>query len=228
MVTMAGSVPRRGAALRDAGIIRDGAVLICDGVIAATGTRRAVERLKAARRARKMDLGGRVALPGFVDSHTHLVFPASRASEYEMRIGGATYEEIAKAGGGIISSVKALRKMPAAKLESQARGWLAGFAAHGTTTVEAKSGYGLDWPSERKILRVQKELARKQPLEIVSTFLGAHVVPAEFRGKPDGPEKYADSWPQSGFRAWPARGWRNSATYSATGARSRLNNRAES
>jgi imidazolonepropionase len=167
LVTLGGCAPRRGAALREAGIIRDGAMLIRDGVIAATGTRRAVERLKGARRARKIDLGGRVALPGFVDSHTHLVFPASRACEYEMRIGGATYEEIASAGGGILSSAKALRKMPAARLEAQARGWLQKFAADGTTTVEAKSGYGLDWPSERKILRVQKALTQNQPLEIV-------------------------------------------------------------
>jgi len=184
LVTVAGSSPRRGRALRDIGIIEDGALLVHNGKIAAIGDRRRIENLPAARRARKLDAGGRVVLPGFVDSHTHLVFPASRAVEYEMRIGGASYEEIARAGGGIRSSVRLLRKAPAAVLESQARGWLEIMAAHGTTTVEAKSGYALNLAGELKILEVQKSLGRKQPLEIVSTFLGAHVPPPEYRDDP--------------------------------------------
>jgi imidazolonepropionase len=184
LVTVAGPAPRRGLALREIGIIEDGAVLVQNGKIAATGPRRRIEKLPAARRARKLDAGGRVVMPGFVDSHTHLVFPASRAVEYEMRIGGASYEEIACAGGGIVSSVSLLRKAPAAALESQARDWLEVFAAHGTTTVEAKSGYALNLAGELKILEVQKVLARKQPLEIVSTFLGAHVCPSGHRDDP--------------------------------------------
>ncbi len=184
LVTMRGPVPRRGAGLSDPGMIHDGAVLVREGRIVAVGPRRNVERLREARRARKIDLGRRVMLPGLVDSHTHLVFAASRVEEYEMRIGGATYEEIAKAGGGIRSSVRRLRAAREADLESAAMARLAQMAAHGTTTVEAKSGYGLNLASELKILRVQRALARKQPVEIVSTFLGAHVVPAEYRLRP--------------------------------------------
>jgi imidazolonepropionase len=185
LLTLAGPAPRRGGALADIGIIRDGALLIRDGKISAAGSRKDVERLPAARRARRIDVGQRVVLPGFADSHTHLVFPASRAAEYEMRIQGATYEEIARADGGIISSVKALRHMPAIALEKSALHWLEVFASQGTTTVEAKSGYGLNFAAEWKILDVQRRLARHQPLEIVPTFLGAHVPPPEFRANPD-------------------------------------------
>jgi imidazolonepropionase len=140
--------------------------------------------------AEKLELGGRVALPGFVDSHTHLIHAASRAEEYELKIEGASYEEIARKGGGILNSVKKLRATTSEALKKRAAEALKKFAAYGTTTVEAKSGYGLDVASELKILRLHQELAAEQPLEIVSTFLGAHVVPAEFRGKADGAEKY--------------------------------------
>jgi imidazolonepropionase len=180
LLTMSGPVPRRGSSLADPGVVRDGAVVVRDGLIAAAGARSGIERMAAARKARKIDLGGRVMLPGLVDSHTHLVFATSRVEEYELRLGGATYEEIARAGGGIRSSVKKVREARAMALERAALGRLRQFAAHGTTTVEAKSGYGLDLESELKILRVQRTLARKQPLGIVSTFLGAHVVPPEF------------------------------------------------
>jgi imidazolonepropionase len=185
LVTLCGPVPRGGRALAEPGVLRDGALLIRDGRIAAVGTRRRIENLSESRRARKLDLGGRVVLPGFVDSHTHLVFAATRANEYEMRIAGASYEEIARAGGGILSSVRNLRKASPAELKSRALANLAQFAAHGTTTIEAKSGYGLDWPSERKTLLLLRELNRDQPLDIVPTFLGAHVVPPEFRGRAD-------------------------------------------
>ncbi|MGH9711405.1 MAG: imidazolonepropionase, partial [Candidatus Acidiferrales bacterium] len=151
--------------------------------MAAVGPRRRIERLHESRRARKLDLGGRVALPGFVDSHTHLVHPASRAAEYEQRISGATYEEIARAGGGILNSARKLRSASAADLKRRALAHLAQFAAHGTTTVEAKSGYGLTWESERKILVVLRDLEREQPLDILRTFLGAHVVPHEYRNR---------------------------------------------
>jgi imidazolonepropionase len=171
-------------------VIEDGALLLCDGVIAAVGTRTEVEALAEARAAEKLDLGGRVALPGFVDSHTHLIHAASRAEEYELKIEGASYEEIARKGGGILNSVKKLRAATAEALKKRAMAALKLFAAYGTTTVEAKSGYGLDVASELKILGLHKELAGEQPLDIVSTFLGAHVVPAEFRGKADGAEKY--------------------------------------
>jgi len=190
LLTLRGRGPRRGSSLSNLGLIKDGALLVRDGVIGAVGTRAQVEALPEARVAEKLDLGGRVALPGFVDSHTHLIHAASRAEEYELKIEGASYEEIARKGGGILNSVKKLRAATAEALKKRAMAALNLFAAYGTTTVEAKSGYGLDVASELKILGLHKELAAEQPLDIVSTFLGAHVVPAEFRGKPNGAEKY--------------------------------------
>jgi len=165
-------------------------VLLCDGRIVAVGTRAQVEIRKDAKLAEKLDVGGRVVLPGFVDSHTHLIHAANRAEEYELKIQGASYEEIARKGGGILNSVKKLRTASAEVLKARARAALGEFSSYGTTTVEAKSGYGLDVASELKILQLQKELNREQPLEIVSTFLGAHMVPAEFRAMPNGAGQY--------------------------------------
>ena len=181
LLTLRGSVPRRGAALRSLGVLQDGALLVRDDRIFAVGTRRRIERLREARHAEKLDLGGRVVLPGFVDSHTHLIFPASRADEYEQRISGKSYEQIARAGGGIQLTVGALRRASAKILSDRAIVHLREFATHGTTTLEAKSGYGLDWKNEVKILTVLQQLHQEQPLDILQTFLGAHVVPSEFR-----------------------------------------------
>jgi imidazolonepropionase len=172
------------------GIVKDGAILVQDGRIAAVGSRAQIEGRKEALAGEKLDVGGRVVLPGFVDSHTHLIHAASRAEEYELKIQGASYEEIGRKGGGILNSAKKLRAATADALKARARAALEEFASYGTTTVEAKSGYGLDLASELKILRLQQELNREQPLEIASTFLGAHVVPAEFRSKPDGTQRY--------------------------------------
>jgi len=185
LITLRGAVPRRGRALAELGIIRDGALLVHDDRIAAIGPRRRIERLRQARRAEKLDLGGRVVLPGFVDSHTHLIFPASRAADYEQRISGKTYEQIARSGGGIRTTVESLRRASPKLLEERGLVCLREFAAHGTTTLEAKSGYGLDWKSELKILDVLERLHQDQPLDNAKTFLGAHVVPPEFRGRPD-------------------------------------------
>jgi imidazolonepropionase len=190
LLTMRGSGPRRGDSLSNLGLIKDGALLVGDGLIAAVGTRGEVEKLPEARGAEKLDLGGRVALPGFVDSHTHLIHAASRAEEYELKIAGASYEEIARKGGGILNSVKKLRAAISEALKKRALGALKQFAAYGTTTIEAKSGYGLDVANELKILRLHKELAGEQLVEMVSTFLGAHVVPGEYRGKAGGAERY--------------------------------------
>ena len=190
LLTLLGDGPRRGNSLSNLSLIKDGALLVRDGLISAVGTRAEVEKLAEARGAKKIDLGGRVALPGFVDSHTHLLHASSRAEEYELKIAGASYEEIARKGGGILNSVKKLRAATGEALKQRALAALKEFAAHGTTTLEAKSGYGLDVASELKILRLHKELAAEQPLEIVSTFLGAHMVPAEFRGKAGGAERY--------------------------------------
>jgi imidazolonepropionase len=190
LLTLRGSGPRRGNSLSKLGLIEDGALLMRDGLIVAVGARAEVEKLPEARAAEKLDLGGRVALPGFVDSHTHLVHAASRAEEYELKIAGSSYEEIARKGGGILNSVKKVRAATKEALKKRALAALKQFAANGTTTLEAKSGYGLDVASELKILRLHKELAADQPLEIVSTFLGAHVVPEEYRGKTGGAERY--------------------------------------
>ena len=192
VMTLRGLAPRRGRAMSRLGIVKDGAVLIREEKIAAVGAQGEVEALPEARDAEKLDLGGRILLPGFVDSHTHLIFPASRAEEYERRIAGASYEEIASQGGGILSTVKKLRAAPEDALRKRALDALRQFAAHGTTTVEAKSGYGLDVESELKILRLQRALKSEQPLEMVSTFLGAHVVPREYRARPGGAERYVE------------------------------------
>lgn len=190
LLTLRGSFARRGESFSKLGIINDGAVLVRDGSIAAVGTRRQVEASSEAKTAEKLDVGGRTVLPGFVDSHTHLIHAASRAEEYELKIKGASYEEIARKGGGILNSVKRLRAATADALKHRARAALEAFASHGTTTIEAKSGYGLDTTKELTILRSQKELRDEQPLDIVSTFLGAHVVPQEFRRKVNGAERY--------------------------------------
>lgn len=195
LLTLRGPVPRRGRALRELGIIRDGAMLVRDDRILAVGKRRKIERLREARRAQKLELGGRVALPGFIDSHTHLGFPCSRAGEYEQRISGKTYHEIAQAGGGIRATVNAVRRCSQRTLAERASAHLREFAAHGTTTIEAKSGYGLDWTNELKILCTVQQLHQDQPLDIVQTFLGAHVLPAEYR-------TCADAFVDLVVRAW--------------------------
>ncbi|MGC1581099.1 MAG: imidazolonepropionase, partial [Candidatus Acidiferrales bacterium] len=183
LLTLRGPAPRRGRALRDFEIIRDGALLVREGEIHAVGTRKNVERLRQGHRAKKIDLGGRVVLPGFVDSHTHLIFPESRAAEYEQGIAGATYEKIAKSGGGILSSVRNLRRMGPEELKVRAHVHLRQMAEHGTTTVEAKTGYGLDFASDVKTLELIRELRLEQRLDIATTFLGAHVVPPEYKGR---------------------------------------------
>ncbi|HEY2351486.1 MAG TPA: imidazolonepropionase [Candidatus Acidoferrum sp.] len=190
LLTIRGRGPRRGKALADLGIVKNGALLMRDGFIVAVGSRDHVEAHPLSRQAHKFDAAGRVVLPGFVDSHTHLVHAASRAEEYELRIQGASYEEIARHGGGILNSVSKLRAATVETLRQRALRSLQHFAAYGTTTVEAKSGYGLDLLSELKILNLHKELSALQPLDIVSTFLGAHVVPAEFRKKPSDERAY--------------------------------------
>ncbi len=190
MLTLRGRGPRRGNSLSQLGIVKDGAVLVRDGRIGAVGPASKIEKLVAARKAEKVDVAGRVVLPGFVDSHTHLVHAASRAEEYQLKIQGASYEEIARKGGGILNSVKTLRAATSQQLKRRARAALEVFASHGTTTIEAKSGYGLDVAGELKILSLHKELSAEQPIEIASTFLGAHVVPLEFREKASGTDEY--------------------------------------
>lgn len=186
LLTLRGSRrPRRRRQLAALGIIRDGAVLMQGDRIVAVGTTRAVEHHPLARRAKKFHARDLIVLPGFVDSHTHLLFPASRADEYEQRIAGLGYEQIARRGGGILSTVRKLRRADNQSLQQQARRWLGEFATHGTTTLEAKSGYGLSLGSELKMLEILRRLHHEGPLELVATFLGAHVVPPEYKRKPD-------------------------------------------
>jgi imidazolonepropionase len=190
LLTLRGRAPRRGNALADLGVLKNSALLIADGVIAAIGPLEQVEAHPLARSAQRLEAAGRVVLPGFVDSHTHLIHAASRADEYELRITGASYEEIAKCGGGILNSVNKLRAATSEVLKQRAHSALKQFATYGTTTIEAKSGYGLDLASELKILKLHKQLSTEQPLEIVSTFLGAHVIPGEFRTRSSGVKDY--------------------------------------
>lgn len=186
LLTLRGSnSPRRGDALGDLGLIRDGAILVREGSIVAAGASGEVARLAAEERdVNEIDAAGRVVMPGFVDSHTHLVHGPPRLLDYEMRLRGADYHEISEAGGGILASVKAVRNAAPGDLETAARGAVRHFARQGTTTIEAKSGYGLDETAEMKMLVVVAAIDG-QPLDIVPTYLGAHIVPPEYKDRPD-------------------------------------------
>jgi imidazolonepropionase len=158
-------------------LIRDGGMLIREGKIEIVGS--SEEVAQNARDVEIIDAGGRVVLPGFVDAHTHLVFAGNRLDDFERRSQGETYEQIAKAGGGIWSTVEKTRAASGEQLFAQAQKRIEWFLRCGTTTVEAKSGYGLRVEDELKILHVISRLNEQTPLEIVPTFLGAHAVPRE-------------------------------------------------
>src|SRR5882762_59763 len=179
--------PRRGAALSDLGIVQDAAVLCIAGKIVSVGTTKDALRDPWLKKNRKkiteIDCRGRVVLPGFVDSHTHPVFTHPRLVDFEKRISGANYEEVAEAGGGIRSSIDGVRKASKTALTQKVSAVLADLAGHGTTTVEAKSGYGLSLESELKSLEAIRAAAREWPGTVVPTFLGAHAVPPEYRGR---------------------------------------------
>jgi imidazolonepropionase len=178
--------PRRASDLKELGILRDGAVLCLGGKIVSVGATQDALRDPWLRKNRgkvtEIDCAGRVVLPGFVDSHTHPVFVDPRLVDFEKRIEGASYEEIAAAGGGIRSSLDAVRKTSKGALAAKIVAVLDEMAAHGTTTVEAKSGYGLTVESELKSLEAIRDAASGWPGTVVSTLLGAHVVPKEFQG----------------------------------------------
>jgi imidazolonepropionase len=162
------------------GAIEDGALALRDGRIAWIGSRR---DLPAGAARETLDGGGRWATPGLVDCHTHLVFGGDRAREFELRLGGASYEEIARAGGGIRATVAATRAADLAALVAAARPRLAALAREGVTTVEIKSGYGLDIDTETRQLRAARALGRLGLARVVTTFLGAHALPPEFQGR---------------------------------------------
>jgi imidazolonepropionase len=186
LVTLTGPKRSRvGTELSALGIIRDGGILVRDGKIEKIGPTDEIE--KNVGDAEVVDAGGHVVLPGFVDAHTHLVFAGNRLDDFERRARGETYEQIAKAGGGIWSTVQKTRAASELDLLTQAKKHANWLLRCGTTTVEAKSGYGLTVEDELKILRVLRQLKEEVPLEIVPTFLGAHAVPRELS-----PDEYLD------------------------------------
>jgi len=188
LVTLGGPArPRIGGEMSEIAIIRDGGMLIRDGKIEVVGSSDEIE--KNARGSEIVDARGRVVLPGFIDAHTHLVFAGNRLDDFERRARGETYEQIARAGGGIWSTVAKTRAANDADLFTQAQKHAQWFLRCGTTTVEAKSGYGLTLEDELKILRVMRRLNQETPLEVAPTFLGAHAVPREDR---ESPERYVD------------------------------------
>ncbi|WP_244639228.1 imidazolonepropionase [Bosea sp. ANAM02] len=162
------------------GAIEDGVIAACDGRIIFVGPRRDAPAFQA---AETIDCAGRWITPGLIDCHTHLVYGGDRAHEFELRLQGATYEEIARAGGGILSTVKATREASEDTLFASADRRLAALMAEGVTTVEIKSGYGLEQQAELKQLRVARRIGRERPVTVRTTFLGAHAVPPEYKGR---------------------------------------------
>ena len=179
-----GPAPRTGKRQGDHAPIRDGAIA-CEGarIIAVGSTEEVRASVELGEPASVIDGRGRSLVPGFVDGHTHVVFAGDRRGELRLRLGGASYAEIASNGGGILSTVAATREATEEELVSQTAVRLAEMLAAGTTTCEAKSGYGLDAASEIRMLRAIARLGASQPLEIAATFMGAHEVPPEYRGR---------------------------------------------
>ncbi|WP_312947486.1 imidazolonepropionase [Agrobacterium sp.] len=164
----------------DLGIIENGAILIENGVILQVAPR---EKISAPAGTHTIDCEGRWISPGLIDCHTHLVHAGNRAREFEMRLNGATYEEIARAGGGIVSSVSQVRSASEDELIAQSLPRLDTLLAEGVTTVEIKSGYGLTVEDELKMLRVARNMAKARDVSVNTTFLGAHATPAEYKGR---------------------------------------------
>lgn len=183
LVTLAGPKrPRVREEMTDLAIVEDGAMVVRAGRIEWVGPR---GELPASRGAERIDAGGRVVMPGFVDAHAHPVFGGNRVDEFEMRSGGATYQQIAAAGGGIRSTVRKTREATEDDLFEAGKRHIGWFLKGGTTTLEAKSGYGLSLEAEVKILRTVRRLGQETPMRLVPTFLGAHSFPDEFRDRKD-------------------------------------------
>ncbi len=183
LLTLAGG-PQRGRDLGHLEMIEDGAVLIREESILAVGT---TAELRAAHpNEPTLDASGCVVMPGFVDPHTHVIWAGDRAAEFEMRLEGKSYLEILAAGGGILSTVRATRTASIESLIAQTRPRLLRMFAHGTTTAEAKTGYGLQTATELRLLKALLALNEEGPLELAITFLGAHAIPPEYRDDPDG------------------------------------------
>ncbi len=182
LITMSGPVPRTGKNMNDLGLVENGGIAVAGEEILAVGESEKVQgHAPLAEGCTVIDARGMVATPGFVDPHTHPVFSMTREKEFEMRIQGKSYMEIAQSGGGIRASVRDLRETPANVLLDKTRARLDRFLKYGVTTIEAKSGYGLSTESEIKQLEIIRELNQLHPIEMVPTFLGAHEVPDEYR-----------------------------------------------
>ena len=185
LVTLAGPArPRVGQELSELGLVPDAALLIENGRVAAVGPYRELQS-KIPLHAVTVDARGRCVTPGFVDAHTHLGFAGNRAAEFEQRIAGASYQQIAAAGGGILSTVKATRAASEDDLLEESRRHRDWMLRTGTTTAEAKSGYGLERTTELRMLRVMARLNAEGPMRIVPTLLAAHTLPPEFAGRRD-------------------------------------------
>ncbi len=170
--------PKTGNELQELSIVDNGAVAVKDGLILETGSTK--DLLKKYKKVKKViDAENCLVMPGLVDCHTHTVFAGSREYELGMKISGATYLDILKAGGGIHSTVNATRKATKSELTKLAKQRLDNMLQHGTTTVEIKSGYGLDYDTEKKILKVIRSISKKHPVDIISTYLGAHTIPKD-------------------------------------------------
>jgi imidazolonepropionase len=183
-ITEPGVHRKPGRAMRDLGIVTGGSLLVRDGIIEWLGQTTELPPLPAD--VELIDASGKVLLPGFIDSHTHLIFAGSRAGEFEQRIAGATYQQISAAGGGILSTVRQVRRRSREELAALARPRLRRLLQMGVTTVEVKSGYGLTPADEIRCLQVIADLAAEAPPELIPTFLGAHAVPPEFASDREG------------------------------------------
>lgn len=184
VATCAGPGPRRGSAQREIGAIANASIAGFEGRIVFVGSAAdAAQTVNLTGNAEVIAGDGCTVVPGFVDPHTHLVFAGDRRDELRLRLGGATYADIAAAGGGIVKTVGATRAASEHELVDLARKRLAEMLCYGTTTAEAKSGYGLELESERRILRAIKTLSAGQPIDLTATFMAAHEVPVEYRGR---------------------------------------------
>ncbi|MFX1415539.1 MAG: imidazolonepropionase [Promethearchaeota archaeon] len=189
LATLSGNsqTPKTGEGMQDLSIIEDGTVAIKDGRILAVGTTKEVmAEIDDEPSMPPIEFPNMLAIPGFVDSHTHAVFGGSRENDFSMKLAGKTYLEILKAGGGILNTLHATRKSSFAELSSRAFSYGESMLSHGTTTVEAKSGYGLDVENELKMLRVIDSIRSRLPATFISTFMGAHAVPPEYENNTEG------------------------------------------
>lgn len=182
----ASRVPRTGAQMDDLGIIHNGALAVKDGHVVDVGTNDEINKRYVVDALETIDASGRVVMPGFIDPHTHAVFGGSRVEEFELRSQGKRYLDILEEGEGILSTVKATRKLSLEELVSTSMPYLDNMLVYGTTTAEIKSGYGLSLDEELKILWSIERLDERHPLDVISTFLGAHAVPKEFKDNKDG------------------------------------------